>query len=92
MNYITKNNQSVAINFRVSPEVKQSLDKLSNKLFTTKTKTLRFMIEYFNEMKTEEMLERKTLLEVQNLRKRMSKCNAELNRIANRRTPAGDSI
>ena len=92
MNYITKNNQSVAINLRVSPEVKQSLDKLSNELFTTKTKTLRFMIEYFSEMKTEEMLERKTLLEVQNLRKRMSKCNAELNRIANRRTPAGDSI
>jgi len=92
MNYIEKKNQSVAINFRVSPEVKQSLDKLSNKLFTTKTKTLRFMIEYFNEMKTEEMLERKTLLEVQNLRDRMSKCNAELNRITNRRKSASDSI
>ena len=85
MNYITKNNQSVAINFRVSPEVKRSLDKLSNELFTTKTKTLRFMIEYFSEMKTEEVVERKTLLEVQNLKKRLLKKKKELEKITSRK-------
>lgn len=84
MNYITKNNQSAIINFRVSPEVKQNLEKLAKELCTTKTKTLRFMIEYFNEMKTGEVLVRKHTLEVQNLRKRLRKQNAELDRITSR--------
>jgi predicted DNA-binding protein len=85
MNYITKNKPNkTIINFRVSPEVKQTLEKLAEELCTNKTNTLRFMIEYFSEMKTGEVLVRKHTLEVQNLRKRLRKQNAELDRITSR--------
>jgi pantoate kinase len=58
---------------RVTREDKQNLEKLSVQLCTSKTDALRFMIQYFGEMETEEVIERKTRMEMQNLLKRMAR-------------------
>ena len=80
--YSTK---SEVINFRVTPEDNEKLERLSNGLSCNRTKALCFMIDYFSEMKTEEVLERKTLLEVQNLKKRLLKKKKELEKITSRK-------
>jgi len=80
--YSTK---SKIINFRVTPEVNEKLVKLGSELCCSKTKVLTFMIDYFGKMKTEEVIERKTLLEVQNLKKGLLKQMRELDKITSRR-------
>ena len=80
--YSTK---SKIINFRVTPEVNEKLVKLSSGFSCNKTKTLCFMLDYFSEMKTEEVVECKTLLEVQNLKKRLLKKKKELEKITSRK-------
>ncbi len=79
-------NKSEVVNFRVTREDKQNLEKLSVQLCTNKTNALRFMIQYFGEMETEEVIERKTRMEIQNLRKRMGKARAILQRIDNKKS------
>jgi len=80
--YSTK---SKIINFRVTPEVNEKLVKLSGEFSCNKTKALCFMLDYFSEMKTEEVVECKTLLEVQNLKKRLLKKKKELEKITSRK-------
>ena len=80
--YSTK---SKIINFRVTPEVNEKLVKLSSGFSCNKTKALCFMLDYFSEMKTEEVMECKTLLEVQNLKKRLLKKKKELEKITSRK-------
>jgi hypothetical protein len=43
------------------------------------------MLDYFSEMKTEEVVECKTLLEVQNLKKRLLKKKKDLEKIMSRK-------
>ena len=81
-----KTNKSEVVICRVTREDKQNLEKLSVQLCTNKTDALRFMIQYFGEMKTEEVIERKTRMEMQNLRKRMGKARAILQRIDNKKS------
>jgi hypothetical protein len=71
---------------RVTREDKQNLEKLSVQLCTSKTDALRFMIQYFGEMETEEVIERKTRMEMQNLLKRMGKARAILQRLDNKKS------
>ena len=80
-------NKTAVINFRVTPEDKNNLNKLAAELCTNKTETLRFMLQYFSGMETDELTERKARLEMRNLRKRMSKARATLQKIENKRRP-----
>ena len=80
-------NKTAVINFRVPPEDKNNLNKLAAELCTNKTATLRFMLQYFSGMETDELTERKARLEMRNLRKRMSKARATLQKIENKRRP-----
>ena len=80
-------NKTAVINFRVTPEDKNNLNKLAAELCTNKTETLRFMLQYFSGMETDELTERKARLEMRNLRKRMSKARAPLQKIENKRRP-----
>ena len=80
-------NKTAVINFRVTPEDKNNLNKLAAELCTNKTETLRFMLQYFSGMEPDELTERKARLEMRNLRKRMSKARATLQKIENKRRP-----
>ena len=80
-------NKTAVINFRVTPEDKNNLNKLAAELCTNKTETLRCMLQYFSGMETDELTERKARLEMRNLRKRRSKARATLQKIGNKRRP-----
>ncbi len=82
-----KINKTAVINFRVTPEDKRNLDKLAAELCTNKTETLRFMLQYFSEMETDGVTAAKARLEMKNLRKRMGKARATLQKIENKRRP-----
>lgn len=78
-------NKSEVVICRVTPEDKQNLEKLSAQLCTNKTNALRFMIEYFSEMETDGVTVAKARLEMKNLRKRMGKTRAVLQKIESKR-------
>ena len=74
-------NKTEVVMCRVTPEDKRNLEKLAGQICANKTEALRFMIQYFGEMETEEVIERKTRMEMKNLRERMQKARAILQKI-----------